>query len=95
MKMQKMKMRRSFKSFFHYQNALLDCLKMKNDVTHIYADSTSKMLYLGYPMLMIGTSDMSKAYQPNDGLRLCLYETGDDYAFCFESIRKPVVIYLG
>ena len=66
----------------------------QNDVTHICADSTFKMIYLGYLMLMIGTSDMSKAYQ-SYGLRLCLYETGDDYAFCFESIRKPVVIYLG
>ena len=63
-------------------------------MTHICADSTFKMIYLGYPMLMIDTSDMSKEYQ-SCGLRLCLYETGDDYAFCFESIRKPVVIYLG
>ena len=63
----------------------------QNDVNHICVDAPFKMIY---PLLMIGTTDISKAYHPYE-LSLCLNETGDDYAFCFESMRKTVVIYLG
>ena len=52
-----------------------------NNVDHICADDTFKMIYLGYPMLMVGTTDMAKSYHPY-GISLCLTENGDDYAFC-------------
>ena len=33
----------------------------QNEVEHICADATFKMVYLGYPMLMIGKTDKAKS----------------------------------
>jgi predicted peroxiredoxin len=44
---------------------------------------------IGYPMLMIGKTDVAKAYNPY-GISLCLTENGDDYTFWFESTGKSV-----
>ena len=47
---------------------------------------------IGYPMLMIGKTDMAKAYH-SYGISLCLTENGDDYAFWFESTGKVLKIF--
>ena len=43
-------------------------------------------------LLMIGKTDMAKAYYPY-GISLCLTENGDDYAFWFESTGKVLKIF--
>ena len=53
------------------------------------SDATFKMTYLGYPLLLTGTTDMRKAFHPY-GLSICLNEKAEDYGFTFEAIQKAV-----
>ena len=50
------------------------------------SDLTFKKTYLGYSLLMIGTTDMRIAFHPY-GLNVCLNEKGEDFGFTFEAIH--------
>jgi hypothetical protein len=54
---------------------------------HVNSDATYKMNFQGYPVLMNGTTDRSKAFHPY-GLWLTLTENHEDYAFVYEGIKK-------
>ena len=48
------------------------------------SDATSKITYLGYPLLMTGTTEMRKAFHPYC-LSVFLNENG--YGFTFEAVH--------
>ena len=51
----------------------------------LQADATYKLLWLNYPVLIIGMSDREKVFHPL-GLALCKQETGNDFTFIFKSL---------
>ena len=51
----------------------------------LQADATYKLLWLGFPVLIIGISDMNKIFHPI-GIALCKDEKTADFAFIFNSL---------
>ena len=54
---------------------------------HLRADATYKLIWQGYPVLIIGTTDREKAFHPF-GLAVSMNETEQDFSFIFESIKQ-------
>ena len=50
------------------------------------SDGTFKKTYLGYTLIMNGTTDMRIAFHPY-GLSVCLNEKAEDFGFTFEAIH--------
>lgn len=59
-------------------------LALKTDIIH--ADGTYKLIWQGYPVLMVGTSDCDRKYHPF-GLIVSTNETAQDYEFVFQSLK--------
>lgn len=55
--------------------------------TKIHADGTYKLIWQGYPILQVGTTDMHRSFHPF-GLCVCTSEKTDDYAFMFSAVKK-------
>ncbi|CAF1343176.1 unnamed protein product, partial [Rotaria sordida] len=54
---------------------------------HIHADATYKLIWQGFPVLVIGTIDLNKAFHPF-GLAICTNEKKTkDFEFIFNSIQ--------
>ena len=51
----------------------------------LHTDATYKINWNGYPLLVVGTSDLNRAFHPL-GLALCSRETHLDYKFLFNSL---------
>lgn len=51
----------------------------------LHADATYKLNWLGYPVLIIGISDMNNTFHPL-GLALTRDEKSDDFEFIFKSL---------
>ena len=54
--------------------------------SHINADATYKLIWKGYPVLIIGTTDLNKVFHPF-GLAICSNEKMKDFQFIFNSIQ--------
>lgn len=54
--------------------------------SHINADATYKLIWQGYPVLIIGTTDLNKMFHPF-GLAICSNEKTKDFQFIFNSIQ--------
>lgn len=51
----------------------------------LQADATYKLVWLGFPVLIIGASDMNKVFHPF-GLTLSRDEKSEDFEFIFKSL---------
>ena len=56
---------------------------------HICADATYKLIWQGYPVLIVGTTDKEKKFHPF-GLAVCMNETEEDFSFIFRSLKLTV-----
>jgi hypothetical protein len=54
--------------------------------SHMHADATYKLVWQGFPVLIIGTTDMNKAFHPF-GLAICSNEKTKDFQFIFNNIQ--------
>ncbi|CAF1167498.1 unnamed protein product [Adineta ricciae] len=54
--------------------------------SHINADATYKLIWQGYPVLIIGTTDLNKVFHPF-GLAICSNEKTKDFEFIFKSVQ--------
>jgi hypothetical protein len=54
--------------------------------THLHADATYKLIWQGYPVLIVGTTDLSKSFHPF-GLAVCCSEKKKDFIFLFNSLQ--------
>ena len=70
--------------FFVATKRLLEYLLL---VEHIVADTTYKVVWQGYPLLMVGTTDKNCKYHPF-GVCLSIRETHIDYAFMFTALDE-------
>lgn len=56
----------------------------------INADATYKLIWQGFPVLVLGTTDMEKKFH-FIGIAVCKSETEDDFAFAFNAIKNSVL----
>jgi hypothetical protein len=56
---------------------------------HIHADATYKLIWQGFPVLVIGTTDLNKAFHPF-GLAICSNEKTKDFQFIFNSLQTAM-----
>jgi len=61
-------------------------LYLASECRHIHADSTYKLNWNGFPVLIVGTTDMNKCFHPF-GLAICTNEKIPDFEFIFRSIQ--------
>ncbi len=54
--------------------------------SHIHADATYKLIWQGFPVLIIGTTDLKKVFHPF-GLAICSNEKTKDFEFIFRSVQ--------
>jgi hypothetical protein len=69
------------------QRLLKDALKNK----HICADATYKLIWLGFPVLLVGTTDKANQFHPF-GIGVTSSETEVDFELIFHSIAKGVLL---
>ncbi len=61
-------------------------LSIATEASFIHADSTYKLIWNGFPVLICGTSDKNKVFHPF-GLSVCTKEKEHDYQFMFECLQ--------
>ncbi|CAF3126805.1 unnamed protein product [Rotaria sp. Silwood2] len=54
--------------------------------SHLCSDATYKLVWQGFPVLIIGTTDLNKAFHPF-GLAICSNEKTKDFEFIFNCIQ--------
>ncbi len=62
---------------------------MASKSTHIHADATYKLIWQGFPVLVVGTTDYDKAFHPF-GLAVSSNEKTEDFEFMFKALKKGV-----
>ena len=58
-------------------------------VSHLVCDGTYKLIWQGYPVLVVGTTDRMKMFHPF-GLCVTLKEEASDFEFLFSSLKKSI-----
>ncbi|CAF4124769.1 unnamed protein product [Rotaria magnacalcarata] len=66
-----------FRLFVTTRNLIKNCLNSN----HICADATYKLIWQGYPVLIVGTTDKQCAFHPF-GIALCINEKTSDFDYC-------------
>ena len=61
-------------------------LNIASVATHINADATYKLVWQGFPVLVIGTTDLNKSFHPF-GLAVCSNEQTKDFEFIFNAVQ--------
>ncbi|CAF1263893.1 unnamed protein product, partial [Rotaria magnacalcarata] len=74
-----------FRLFVTTRNLIKNCLNSN----HICADATYKLIWQGYPVLIVGTTDKQCAFHPF-GNALCINEKTSDFEFMFKSVQLTV-----
>lgn len=77
--------------FFFTSNSLIAKAKAGN---HWHADGTYKLLWQGFPVLIVGTTDMNRKFHII-GVAVCTNEKEIDFAFLFRSVKKSAELLLG
>jgi hypothetical protein len=72
---------------FRYFVSSKTLLKMAKDVKKIHADATYKLVWQGFPVLVIGTTDESRQFHCF-GMGVCTDEKTDDFKFLFNSLKN-------
>lgn len=65
-------------------------LKIAENPGHVQIDGTYKLNVLGYPVILIGTSDCIGSFHPY-GIALCSKETTQDYNFVFQELSRVLL----
>jgi hypothetical protein len=60
-----------------------------NNNHYICADATYKLIWQGYPVHIVGTTDRAKKFHPF-GLLICINEKEEDFKFMFQSVKDAV-----
>ncbi len=71
---------------FRYFVSSRTLLKMANNVKKIHADATYKLVWQGFPVLVVGTTDESRQFHCF-GMGVCTDEKTEDFKFLFSSLK--------
>lgn len=75
--------------YFRFAVSTKYWLKYAHKSANVHADATYKITWQGYPMFVIGCTDMQRQFHPLI-LGLASNETHDDYAFMFRALKCGV-----
>lgn len=75
----------SFQFFVSSRQLLSLAINAKN----IHADATYKLIWQGFPVLLVGTTDMHRKFHAF-GIAVCTSETAQDFQFLFAAVKKGV-----
>jgi hypothetical protein len=64
-------------------------LTLARNVKHIHADATYKLVWQGFPVLVVGTTDRNRQFHCF-GIAVCANERTEDFEFLFSSLKKGV-----
>ncbi|CAF3436616.1 unnamed protein product [Rotaria socialis] len=64
-------------------------LKLALNATKIHADATYRLIWQGFPVLIVGTTGLGRLFHPF-GMAICSNEKTKDLKFIFESLKKGV-----
>jgi hypothetical protein len=59
------------------------------NLTQIQADATYKLIWQGFPVLVVGSSDANKMFHPIC-VAICAHETEEDFKFVFRSLAAAI-----
>lgn len=68
---------------------LMSTRKLLNETARselVHADGTYKMVWQGFPLIVIGTTDRTRKFVLA-GIAICPGETSDDYKFAFKGMK--------
>jgi predicted DNA-binding antitoxin AbrB/MazE fold protein len=68
----------------------LRLLNITSSSSHINADATYKLVWQGFPVLVVGTTHLNKSFHPF-GLAICSNEKTKDFEFIFKSLQTGLV----
>jgi hypothetical protein len=74
---------RLFRFFISTKNLL----KLSCDASHIHADATYKLVWQGFPVLLLGTTDRDRMFHVF-GLAVCSKEQTEDFIFLFKTVKS-------
>ena len=58
---------------------------------HICADTTYKLIWQGFPVLVVGTTDLQRHFHPVS-VYLCSNESTEDFIFIFSNLKESISI---
>ena len=77
--------------FARYEHGLISYIKYRLFVArtggNLHADGTYKLMWQGFPVLVVGSSDKNKKFRPM-GLAVASSETTEDYMFMFNTLKQ-------
>lgn len=73
--------------FFRFFVSTKTLLKLSCDANHIHADATYKLVWQGFPVLLLGTTDRDRVFHVF-GLSVCSKEQTEDFIFLFKTIKS-------
>lgn len=59
------------------------------NVVKVHTDATYKLVWQGFPILLIGTTDSDRKFHPF-GVSVCTNEQSEDFEFIFHSLKTAV-----
>lgn len=65
-------------------------LRQATDSKILHTDATYKLVWQGFPVLLIGTTDADRKFHPF-GLSVCTNERADDFEFVFRALNDGVL----
>ncbi|CAF1449502.1 unnamed protein product [Adineta ricciae] len=71
---------------FRFFISSLRLLNIASTSQHIHADATYKLVWQGFPVLIVGTTDLNKVFHPF-GMAVCSNEKTKDFQFIFNSLQ--------
>lgn len=80
--------------YFRFAATSKKMLKNGTTARHIHIDSTYKIVWQGYPLFVIGTTDLGRHFHPIL-FALCMEEKTEDYEFVIRSMTNAVFVHFG
>lgn len=74
---------------FRFFASTIKLLEMAVEARKIHADATYKLVWQGFPVLVVGTTDMGRQFHPF-GMAVCSNETSKDFEFIFGALKEGV-----
>ena len=74
---------------FRYFVSTRRLLANASTCTNIHADATYKLIWQGFPVLVVGTTDLDRHFHPF-GMPICSNEEEKDFKFMFQSLADGV-----
>ena len=75
--------------YFRFMVSTASLLKLAINCSYVCTDATYKLIWFGFPVLMIGTTDPNRQFHPF-GMAVSTNECAQDFKFIFESVKDAV-----